>query len=104
MQIQMGKILNSLSEESLEKATSILKSLAHPMRLSIIRYLEEREELTVTQLHKLLGIEQPTASHHLGILKDKGIVAYKKRGKHSYYYIKEKRLSDIIDCVTQCSP
>lgn len=99
----MSKKIKDLSEETLDRAVSILKSLAHPMRLTIIRHLEEKKELTVTQIHNLLKIEQPTTSHHLGILKDKGVVAYKKKGKHSYYYIKEERLGEIIDCITHCA-
>jgi len=49
-----------------------------------------------------LQIEQSTASHHLGILKDKGVLASTRKGKNTYYYLKHQDLSNIIGCVSKC--
>ncbi|MCK4990973.1 MAG: helix-turn-helix transcriptional regulator, partial [Bacteroidales bacterium] len=51
----------------------------------------------------LLKIEQSTASHHLGILKDKGILASKRKGKNTLYYLKRKNLSTLIRCISECA-
>ncbi len=99
----MAKQIEKLSEEKIDRAASILKSLGHPMRISIIQYLEDEKELTVTQLHNLLNIEQSTTSHHLGILKEKGILGARRRGKNTFYYLKEDRLGYIIECISQCA-
>ena len=57
-----------LKTENLERAATMLKAIAHPLRLLIVGSLEDGNLLTVTEIHKKLGIEQSTASHHLGIL------------------------------------
>ena len=92
-----------LSTEQLEKAASMLKAIAHPKRIAILNYLDGGKQLNVTEIHKLLNIEQSTTSHHLGILKDKGVLASRRIGKHSYYYLNHNNLSDIVECVSQCS-
>ena len=89
----------NLTLEQLEKAANILKAIAHPMRISILNYLEENEKLTVTEIHNLLGIEQSTTSHHLGILKDKGVLGSKREGKNTYYFLKYENINQILDCI-----
>ena len=90
-----------LSLEQLERATNILKAIAHPMRISILNYLEEKGSLTVTEIHNLLGIEQSTTSHHLGILKDQGVLASKREGKNTYYFLKYDNINQILDCISK---
>ena len=41
--------------------------------------------MNVGQLLKRLGCPQPTASHHLGLLKMAGMVSARRQGKHVYY-------------------
>lgn len=93
----------SLTVEQLEKAASMLKAIAHPMRIAIINYLEDGKRLTVTEIHELLGIEQSTTSHHLGILKDKGVLTSKRDGKNTYYSLRHDNLSSIVDCISRCA-
>jgi DNA-binding transcriptional ArsR family regulator len=91
-----------IDPESLEKAASMLKAIAHPMRIAIIGYLEDGKKLSVTEIQKQLGIEQSTASHHLGILKDKGVLNSRREGKNTYYSLKHENLRHIINCVSMC--
>lgn len=92
-----------LTAEQLEKAANLLKAIAHPMRIAILKYLDDGRQLNVTEIHEHLNIEQSTTSHHLGILKDKGILGSKREGKNTYYYIKNEHLSSIIECVHKCT-
>jgi len=94
--------INNLTPQQLEKAANMLKAIAHPMRIAILSYLEEGKKLTVTEIHELLNIEQSTTSHHLGILKDKGVLLSKRDGKNTYYFLKHNNLRQIVDCVSQC--
>ena len=71
-----------LDPEQLDAAANMLKAIAHPMRIAIIDFLQGGEELSVTQIHRRLGIEQSTTSHHLGILKDKGVLVSRRDGKN----------------------
>ena len=92
-----------LKPEQVEKAANMIKAISHPMRLAILGYLGESKELSVTEIHKLLNIEQSTASHHLGILKDKGILSSNRKGKNTIYYLKRKNLSNLIQCISDCA-
>lgn len=94
--------ISELDAEILEQAASMLKAIAHPMRIAIINHLDAGNKLTVTEIHQKLGIEQSTTSHHLGILKDKGVLASKRDGKNTYYFLKHESLSNIIECVSRC--
>jgi len=93
----------NLTAEQLEKVAGMLKAIAHPMRIAILKYLDGGKQLTVTEIHALLGIEQSTTSHHLGILKDKGVLISKRDGKNTYYSIRNENLGNIIDCVAKCA-
>jgi DNA-binding transcriptional ArsR family regulator len=99
----MQMTFHQITEAQLESAANMLKAIAHPMRISILRFLEGEKSLTVTEIHEKLGIEQSTTSHHLGILKDKGVLVSKRVGKNTYYSLKNENLSRIIDCINQCS-
>ena len=92
-----------LKPEEIDRAANMLKAISHPMRLAILGYLGEGKELSVTEIHKLLQIEQSTASHHLGILKDKGILVSERQGKNTHYYLKRKNLSKLVSCISQCA-
>jgi DNA-binding transcriptional ArsR family regulator len=92
-----------LDSERLEKAANMLKAIAHPMRISILTFLEEGKRLTVTEIHEKLGIEQSTTSHHLGILKDKGALCSAREGKNTYYFLKHSALSEIISSIGNCT-
>ncbi len=87
----------------IEIAANMMKAIANPMRLAILGHLSTGKEFTVTEIHHLLKIEQSTASHHLGILKDKGILNSRREGKKRYYSIKNMNLKNLVDCVNMCA-
>lgn len=91
-----------LTLEQLDKAAIMLKAIAHPMRIEIVNQLVDGKKLTVTEIHEMLDIEQSTASHHLGILKDKGVLTCIREGKNIYYSLKLDKISMIIECMKKC--
>jgi len=93
----------TLTPEQLEKASNMLKAIAHPLRIAILNHLENGKKLTVTEIHELLNIEQSTTSHHLGILKDKGVLVSQREGKNTYYYLKHDYLTSIVECISKCA-
>lgn len=94
---------SDLKPEEVEQAANMMKAISHPMRLAILGYLSDSNQLSVTEIHNLLHIEQSTASHHLGILKDKGILASTRKGKSTLYYLKRKNLSQLVRCISECA-
>lgn len=91
-----------LNIEKLTFATEMLKAIAHPMRIAIVGYLDGGVKLTVTEIHERLGIEQSTTSHHLGILKNKGVLSSKRDGKNTFYFLKHSALTGILTCIEKC--
>ena len=71
----------------LKKARQLLKSFADDTRLRIINLLY-RSEVNVSEMRKVLGLNQSNISKHLTRLRLTGIVADKRNGMNVYYYIK----------------
>ncbi len=95
--------ITELSADQIERAANILRALAHPARIAIVDYLDRRKQLNVKEIHELLGIEQSTASHHLGILKDKGILLSRREGKNTFYYLRDENLGKLVECLGKCA-
>lgn len=81
----------------LETATEILRAVAHPHRLLIIEMLHQQKSLNVTEIYERLGIEQAVASHHLRILKDRGVVQVRRDGKNSNYSLTSDEYNKILE-------
>ena len=84
-------------------AASKLRAIAHPMRIAVIDLLNEKSKMSVTEIYSALDIEQASASHHLNILKNKGILVSKREGKKIFYSLKGVTLTEIIDCINRCN-
>lgn len=94
--------ISDLETEKLESIASMLKAIAHPMRIAILNLLDNNERLTVSEIHTKLKIEQSSTSHHLGILKDKGVLLSKREGKNTYYSLKHDDFAKVINCIGNC--
>ncbi len=91
-----------LTPENLVSAANMLKAIAHPVRILIVGCLEDGQRKTVTEIHTQLGLEQSTTSHHLGILKDRGVLSSKREGKNTWYYLKHDNLKTVLKCISNC--
>jgi len=91
-----------LDVRKLEEVASKLRAIAHPMRIAIIELLQDSKKLNVTQIYEHLGIEQASASHHLNLLKNKGVLSSKRDGKNTYYFLKHNAINQILDCMSKC--
>ncbi|MCU0588727.1 MAG: metalloregulator ArsR/SmtB family transcription factor [Syntrophobacteraceae bacterium] len=92
--------LTSLEADFLEKAADVLRTVAHPVRLQIIDFLEEGER-TVTEICEHLGAQQPYTSQQLALLKAKGILGARRSGNQVLYSITHAGVLKIIQCVRQ---
>ena len=97
----MAKMILDIGK--LEMASSKLRAMAHPMRIAILELLHTNKKLSVTDIYLKLKIEQAAASHHLNILKNKGILVSQRDGKKIYYALKSDVLSEILDCINRCN-
>lgn len=94
---------DEIEAQKVEKASTMMKAIAHPIRLAILGHLSEGEECTVKEIHFKLNIGQSTASHHLGIMKDKGILESRREGKNRIYRIKNPNLKNLVECISVCA-
>jgi DNA-binding transcriptional ArsR family regulator len=85
----------------LESSTETLRAIAHPHRLLIMEMLYHGKSLNVTEIYEKLGIEQAVASHHLRILKDRGVVQVRRDGKNSNYSLTDERYYKIIQVLSE---
>jgi ArsR family transcriptional regulator len=88
-----------LTPEQLERAASMLKAVAHPMRLSILQLLEREGKLAVNEICEKLSTEQSLTSHHLSNMKLKGILSCEREGQRVLYYLKITELSNLLRCM-----
>lgn len=91
-----------LNVYKLEQLSSRLKAMAHPVRIAIIEMLTDVSQMSVTEIYCKLQIEQAAASHHLNIMKNKGILVARREGKKIYYSLVNESLSDILRCLGKC--
>ena len=84
------------SKVLLREPSETLRAIAHPFRLAIIELLFKNKELSVTEIKDALGVDQPIASHHLRIMKNRNVVDLKRDGKMSKYFLTNPEYHDIV--------
>lgn len=95
----MPKSRSSLLEwEKIQKAADILRTVAHPLRLRIIEFLQS-QELSVGEIQDLLGVSQSLTSQQLSLMKAKGILKSRKNGNMVYYGIERPEVVQVIHCL-----
>ena len=57
----------------------VMKALSDSNRIKMVKMLQRRQ-MCVCEIQETLGIAQPTASKHLKILEEAGLVKYRKNG------------------------
>jgi DNA-binding transcriptional ArsR family regulator len=79
---------------------SAIKSIGHPIRLQILTTIALRE-CSVKYIGECLGLDQCVVSHHLSVLKGRGIVAGRRRGVAMIYTIAHPLTQRIVAVLTQ---
>lgn len=71
------------------------KALADENRLRIIGLLGQQER-SVGELAKLLGVTEPTVSHHLSKLHNAGILNLRQAGNQRFYRVNRERFEQTL--------
>ena len=61
------------------------QTLADETRMCIIKSLKDHGAKNVGSLTRMLRVSQPTVSHHLRVLSEKGFLAREREGKEVFY-------------------
>ena len=100
--IDTKDIIAAQDSEKLERVAFILKTIAHPLRISVISLLVANEKLCVNDICELLDSEQSLTSHHLSNMKLSGILGSVREGKNIYYYLRMQEVVTVINCMNKC--
>ena len=91
--------------EQAEKFSEVLGLVSNPFRLKMLFILLERDWCCSCEFEYLLEIHQTLVSHHLKILREGGIISYRKVGKWRFYSLTEParpfilRLRELLTCL-----
>lgn len=89
----------------LEAKAEILKALAHPVRLCIVRNLLETGGCNVTKMQSCLSMPQSTISQHLSKLKASGIIEGRRSGTEiTYCVINEDAITVVKGLIPELLP
>jgi DNA-binding transcriptional ArsR family regulator len=84
-----------------KKAALILRAVNHKLRQQMIKLIDEKQKIVVTEIYVKLKLEQSVASQHLAILRRAGIVTTQRDGKFIYYSVNYPRVQEVVDFVEQ---
>ena len=82
----------------LRRITGIFRLLSSSVRLRIIVLLSKRR-MTVKEIAKRLRRRSQNISQHLRYLKIRGIVGYRKKENKHFYYLRKRKLLNVITTV-----
>jgi ArsR family transcriptional regulator len=77
------------------QACALLKTLGNADRLLLMCQLTQGE-FCVSELEAILGIQQPSLSQQLGVLREEGMVKTRRDGKQIYYSIASKAAATVM--------
>lgn len=79
----------------LKKSALILRAINHKLRQQILKLINQKDKITVTEIYVKLRLEQSVASQHLAILRKAGFVTTTRDGKFIYYSVNHQRLQEV---------
>ncbi|CAG7589337.1 Transcriptional repressor PagR [Peptoniphilus tyrrelliae] len=85
--------------DNLEKTAEVLKVMAHPIRLKIIKNLIDNGPCNVGSLQEVFNIPQPTVSSHLGKLKRAGVLNSDRNGTEIFYKVDNKFILSLTESI-----
>ena len=85
----------NMKDEQIQAVAKILKSMSHPIRLKILCLLQDRE-LSVGDIRNEVETTNANVSQHLNILRNQGIIDFRKDSNFIYNRITDKRILELI--------
>jgi DNA-binding transcriptional ArsR family regulator len=85
-----------LIQEITSLHAGICSALSDPRRILILYMLNEKPT-NVSDLAKVLEISQPSASRHLSLLRERGIVTSQRDGQSVVYTLADGRIMQVLN-------
>lgn len=87
---------NKPSKEELERLYQVFKLLGDLTRTKILWVLD-KNEMCVCDIANVLNMTKSSISHQLALLREAGIVEYRKVGKEVYYRLDDFHITKLYE-------
>ncbi len=77
----------------------MLKAMASPVRLGLLKELAENDFCTVTYFTEVMGASQSTISQHLAKLRSRQIVTVEYEGTRAKYRLEDEKIRALIKII-----
>jgi DNA-binding transcriptional ArsR family regulator len=74
----------------------LLKAIAHPVRLCIVRGLLREGESNVNRMQACLSVPQSTLSQHLAKLRSAGLISARREATEVFYRVTDPEIHKVI--------
>ena len=93
---KVSMVNQTLKQEISQLEADFCSALSDPNRILMLYALSERS-LNVSELTNELGLNQPTTSRHLKVLRERGLVQTVRTGTTVTYHLSDQRLIQALD-------
>lgn len=87
---------NKPQEKELENLTTLFKILGDSTRTKIL-WILDHHEMCVCDIANVLNMTKSSISHQLAILREAGIVRFRRSGKEVYYTLDDEHISRLYE-------
>lgn len=87
---------NKPKEKELENLTILFKILGDSTRTKIL-WILDHHEMCVCDIANVLNMTKSSISHQLAILREAGIVRFRRSGKEVYYTLDDEHISRLYE-------
>ncbi|PLX47395.1 MAG: ArsR family transcriptional regulator [Desulfobulbaceae bacterium] len=89
-----------MDNDHIESIAGMLKTMAHPIRLKILCLLQDKE-MTVGDIREEVKTTNANVSQHLSILRNQGIIGYRKDANFIYNRINDIRVLELMQTMSK---
>ncbi|MGC8773055.1 MAG: ArsR/SmtB family transcription factor [Conexivisphaera sp.] len=81
----LDDVASVIDQDKMTMVSRVMRALADPTRVRIVAMAKARRKLYECEIVGAFGLAQPTASYHLRLLSDAGVLAKRREGKMIAY-------------------
>jgi ArsR family transcriptional regulator len=81
----LDDVASVIDQDKMTMISRVMRALADPTRVRIVAMAKARRKLYECEIVGAFGLAQPTASYHLRLLFDAGVLAKRREGKMIAY-------------------
>ena len=82
----------------IDRKIEVLKVIAHPIRIKILKELINGVKC-VSDFEDFLEISQPNVSQHLSLMRRYGLIDFFVDGRLKCYFLRDPMIPDLIDLI-----